>query len=64
MLRDDLTIKARYLAYRWFRLMHLDLHHDEAWSFAQDNWKDFLAQAREPKRGPLLEVASNLPEPV
>lgn len=47
MLRQDLKIKAHYLAYRWFRTNNLEASHPEGWTFAEENWHAFIEEARE-----------------
>jgi hypothetical protein len=50
MQRDPLKYTARYLAYSWYRLRHLNASHAEAWKFSGLYWKAFLLQALEKRR--------------
>jgi hypothetical protein len=62
-MQADSQVRARYLAYRWFRSEHLDATHSEGWSFALTHWEEFLAEGGEASAS-LAEAAASLPEPV
>jgi hypothetical protein len=61
MMSPQMETKARYLAYRWYRLEDLQASHGSAWSYACANWKDFLAEAEEVLSDPPL-AAVPLPD--
>jgi hypothetical protein len=42
---DGLERVARALAYRWYRVRHLEAAHGEAWAFALAHWTNFLDEA-------------------
>ena len=43
---DQLTQKARFLAYRWYRNQNPQASHSEGWIYALSQWQDFLPEAR------------------
>jgi hypothetical protein len=41
-VRIDLESVARYQAYRWFRGHYREASHQEAWTYACENWRTFV----------------------